>query len=259
MTFQESLGANGGRQSRPASVRADAGISSQDRGHSSLPSLGRVLVRGALILAAAAFTVFAPYGVFAQHSSAPAPHVSAPPAPQPHASPPASHGPSEPHPQKPGPAYPNSQPHPPGQQHLDEWMKKNNGLPPDQQVKRLQQEPGYGRLTPQQQQKVTNRLEQLNGMPPQLRQRYLERIENMERLSPQQQQQVRGSARMLGQMAPERQQAVKDAMRGLLNVPPGQRQAELNSSKYSNLSPEERGIAGNLLSVEPYHPPSPPQ
>jgi hypothetical protein len=98
----------------------------------------------------------------------------------------------------------------------------------------------------------------LNQMPPEQRQRVLERVENLERLSPQQQQQVRGSARQLGQLPPGRQQAVKDAIRNLRNVPPGLRQSELNSPRYAGLSPEERGIAGNLLSVEPYHPPPPP-
>jgi hypothetical protein len=80
----------------------------------------------------------------------------------------------------------------------------------------------------------------------------------MEHLSPQQQEQVRASARSLGQMPPDRQQAVKDAIRNLRNVPPGLRQSELNSKYGTQLSPQERGIAGNLLSVESYHPPPPP-
>jgi len=47
-------------------------------------------------------------------------------------------------------------------------------------------------------------------------------------------------------------------MRNLRNVPPGLRQSELNSPKYSQLTPEEHGIVGSLLTVEPYHPPAPP-
>ena len=176
-------------------------------------------------------------------------------SPSPHASATAPH-PSAPHSPTAHPA--NIQHHPPGQQHLGEWLQKNQGLTPDEQIKKLQQEPGFNRLTPQQQQNATNRLRQLNQMPPEQRQRRLEQVENMERLSPQQQEQVRASARTLGQMPPNRQQAVKDAIRNLRNVPPGLRQSELNSKYANQLSPEERGVAGNLLSVEPYHPPPPP-
>jgi hypothetical protein len=80
----------------------------------------------------------------------------------------------------------------------------------------------------------------------------------MERLSPQKQEQVRASARELGQMPQDRQQAVKGAIRNLRTVPPGLRESELNSKYGSQLSPQERGVAGNLLSVESYHPPPPP-
>ncbi len=189
---------------------------------------------------------FAAGGLMAQpqHSSPPTPPHSAPP-----------HASSVPHPS--GSRPPGNQ-HPPSGQHLGEWLKKNQGLTPDEQVKKLQQEQGFSRLTPQQQQSATNRLRQLNQMPPEQRQRVLERVENMERLSPQQQEQVRGSARQLGQMPPDRQQAVKDAIRNLRNVPPGLRQSELNSKYGNQLSPEERGVVGNLLSVESYHPPPPP-
>ena len=126
------------------------------------------------------------------------------PAPPPHAS--APHPPSTPHSSNSHPA--NNQQHPPGKQHLSEWMQKNQGLSTDEQVKKLQQEQGFNKLTPQQQQSATNHLRQLNQMPPEQRQRELERVENIERLSPQQQEQLRSSAHQLGQMPPERQQAV---------------------------------------------------
>ena len=90
------------------------------------------------------------------------------------------------------------------------------------------------------------------------RERTLERVENMERLPPERQQQIRASAARLDQLTPERQTAVRDAMRNLRNVPPGLRQSELNSQKYSQMTPEERSIVGDLLSVEPFHPPPPP-
>ena len=175
----------------------------------------------------------------------------------------AQHGPSQvshpsPHSQPSGSGHPNLSAKTASQPHLGEWMRQNQGLSPQEQTKRLQQEPGFKQLPPQQQQQLTNRLQELNRMPPDQRQRTVERVENMERLPPQRQQEIRASAAKLGELPPERQAAVRDAMRGLLNVPPGLRQSELNSPKYSQMSPEERGIAGNLLSIEPYHPPPPP-
>ena len=49
---------------------------------------------------------------------------------------------------------------------------------------------------------------------------------------------------------------MKNAFRDLRSVPPDQRQTVLNSERYQHaFSPEERGILGNMLSVEPYEAP----
>jgi hypothetical protein len=154
---------------------------------------------------------------------------------------------------------PNPQPKPPGQQHLNEWLKQNQGVSTQEQINRLQREPGFNRLPPDQQQRLVQRLRQVDQMPPEQRQRVLEHIENMERLSPQQQQAVRWSANRLGQLPSYRQQAVREAIRSLREVPPPYRQSQLYSPRYaSQLTPEELGIVGNLLTVESYHPPAAP-
>ncbi len=195
-----------------------------------------------------AFFAVGPVPLLAQHphTAPPAPHESVPSHPQAQGNHPSQN-------------HPNQQSHPPGQQHLNEWLQHNKGLSQQQQAQKLRQEQGFTHLPPQQQQQLTNRLQQLNRMPAEQRQRTLEMVENMERLSPGQQQQVRGSAARLGQMSPARQQVVKDAMRSLRNVPPDRRLSELASPRYNQLNPEERGVVGNLLTVEPYHPPLPPQ
>jgi hypothetical protein len=182
------------------------------------------------------------------HSSSPPAHASAPHASAPH--------PSSVHPsQQGGPNHSNG--HPPTQ-HLPEFIQKNQGLSPQEQQRRLRQEPGFSQLSQEQQRKVQETLNRVNQMPPDQRQRNLERNENMERLPPQRQQQIRASATRMTQMPPDRQQMVKDAIRNLRNVPPGLRQSQLNSPQYSHLSPEERGVVGDLLAIEPYHPPPPP-
>ena len=175
---------------------------------------------------------------------------------RPHSAPPPQHPAPAPH----YSAAPRPNPQPKaGQQHLGEWLQRNQGLSPQEQRRALEREPGFSRLPPQQQQRLSNRLDQLNGMPPSQRERTVERIENMERLSPQKKQEVRSSAQSLAQMPADRQQAMKKAIRDLRDVPTGLRQSELNSPRYtSQFSPDERNVLGNLLSVEPYHPQPPP-
>lgn len=189
--------------------------------------------------------------VLGQHGHASAPP---PPPPQPHVAAPAPRGPEQP-----GYARPNSQPKPAGQQHLNEWLRQNQGISTQEQISRLQREPGFNRLPPDQQRRLVQRLRQVDQMPPEQRRRVLEHIENMERLSPPQQQAVRWSASRLGQLPPSRQQAVREAIRSLRDVPPPYRQAQLYSPRYAaQLTPEERGIVGNLLMVESYHSPDAP-
>ena len=141
---------------------------------------------------------------------------------------------------------------------FSDWIQKNQGLSPQEQQRRLQQERGYSHLSPTEQRRLQDTLTHVNQMPADQRQRTLERNENMERLPAERQQQVRASASQFSQMPPERQQAMREAIRNLRNVPPGLRQSQLNSPQYNHLNPEERGIVGNLLTVESYHPPPPP-
>ncbi len=185
------------------------------------------------------------------HPSAPAPHPSAPHESAPHPS-----GSSHPQ-QSSNSGHANSAPRP-ASQHLPDWIQKNQGLSPQEQQRRLQQERGYSHLSPTEQRRLQDTLTHVNQMPADQRQRTLERNENMERLPAERQQQVRASASQFSQMPPERQQAMREAIRNLRNVPPGLRQSQLNSPQYNHLNPEERGIVGNLLTVESYHPPPPP-
>jgi hypothetical protein len=126
---------------------------------------------------------------------------------------------ARPAPQGPRPRYENNQ-------HLGTWLQRHGNLPPEQQERALQSEPGFNRLPPETQQKLLNRLRQINRMPPNQRQRTVDHIEALERLSPQMRQ-----------------------------YPPEQRQALMNSGQFSaQFTPQERSILGNILAVEPYHP-----
>jgi Protein of unknown function (DUF3106) len=142
------------------------------------------------------------------------------------------------------------------QGHLPQWMAQHQNMPVGQQERLLRSEPGFNRLNQGDQQRAIQRLRQMNEMPEAQRQRFLARNENLERLSPAQRMQVNDSARQLKGLPPDRQTLVRGAFRDLRGVPMDQRQTMLNSARYSSqFTPQERGILGNLLSVEPYEAP----
>jgi Protein of unknown function (DUF3106) len=139
------------------------------------------------------------------------------------------------------------------QAHLGIWLQRHGNLPPAEQERALQSEPGFNRLSPETQQKLLNRLRQINSMPPNQRQRTVDRIEAMEQLTPQRRQQVRASVQEFHALPEGRQRMVKKAFRDLREYPPEQRAAMMNSGQFqTQFTPEERNILGNILAVEPY-------
>jgi hypothetical protein len=153
-------------------------------------------------------------------------------------------------PQAAHPRFENNQ-----QPHLGTWLQRHGNLPPDQQEKALQSEPGFKSLAPETQQKLLDRLRQINRMPANQRQRTVDRIEAMERLSPQMRQQVRASVQEFHALPPDRQRLVKKAVRDLREYPPEQRAAMMTSGQFaSEFTPQERSILSNVLAVEPYQP-----
>ena len=143
---------------------------------------------------------------------------------------------------------------PPG--HLGAWLNAHRGVPAQDQERMLRNDPSFNRLPQGQQQRLMQQFDRVDQMPEAQRERRLARAENLERLSPQQRAQVQDSTHRWRMLPADRQTAMKSAFRDLSNVPPDQRQTVLNSARYQNaFSPEERGILGNMLSVEPYQPP----
>jgi hypothetical protein len=141
------------------------------------------------------------------------------------------------------------------QPHLGTWLQRHGSLPPEQQEKALQAEPGFKSLSPETQQKLLDRLRQINHMPPNQRQRTVDHIEAMERLSPEMRQQVRTSVQEFHSLPPDRQRLVRKAVRDLREYPPEQRAAMMKSGQFeSQFTPQERGILTNVLAVEPYQP-----
>ncbi len=140
--------------------------------------------------------------------------------------------------------------------HLPDWMAQHRNQPLSQQERLLRQEPGFSRLNPGEQQRQIDQLHRLNAMPEAQRDRRLARAEALERLTPSERMQVNQSARQLAAMPADRQAMVRRAFQDLRGVPVEQRGTILNSARYaSSFTPQERGVLGNLLRVEPYEPP----
>jgi hypothetical protein len=96
-------------------------------------------------------------------------------------------------------------------------------------------------------------LHQVNQLTEEQRQRRLARTELLEHIPPQEQMRINLSARRWTELPPERQALMKNAFHDLRTVPPAQRPMELNSARYQSVfTPEERGILGDVLRMEPY-------
>ncbi len=141
------------------------------------------------------------------------------------------------------------------QEHLPQWIQHHQNLSPEQQQHALENEPGFRQLPQQTQQRMRDRLSQLNSMPPTQRTHVLERAEQMENLNPQQRQQVRGAMAQLGSLPQDRRRIVARAFRDMRGMSPQQRQAFMSSEYLQRqLSPDERGKLGDLMSIEPLLP-----
>jgi Protein of unknown function (DUF3106) len=150
----------------------------------------------------------------------------------------------------PSPAAPKN-----NQEHLAQWMDRHSNLPPAEQQRALENEPGFRDLPPTTQQRMRDRLTQLNNMSPEQRRRILDRTEAMERLTPPQRQQVRGAMQQLGGLPEDRRRLVARAFRDLREMPQPQRQAIINSDRFrGQFSDQERNTLSSLLAVEPYLP-----
>ncbi len=143
----------------------------------------------------------------------------------------------------------------PNQEHLAQWMDRHSNLPPADQQRALENEPGFRDLPPQTQQRLRDHLTQLNNMPPEQRRRLIEHTEAMEHLTPPQRQQVHGAMEQFRGLPKDRQSLVARAFRGLRAMPEPQRQAFMNSDRFrGDFSDQERSTISNLLAVEPYLP-----
>jgi DNA-directed RNA polymerase subunit F len=139
-----------------------------------------------------------------------------------------------------------------GPRHGD-WLRKYKDLPPDQQMKALENDPNFKKLPPERQEKLRQRLSQFNNLPPEQREKIVKRMRKFENLSPAQRQQARDLAQRYRQVPPERRQRMRQAMRDLAQMSPEDRNKALDSDQYrTDFSENEREIMRGMAEIRPH-------
>src|SRR5580700_7503673 len=122
--------------------------------------------------------------------------------------------------------------------HAGDWLRRYQGLSPNEQERALQSDPAFRRLPPERQQ-----LHHFASLPPEQQQRMLNRMETWEHLTPGQKQQARELFGRMQQLPPDRRRMVNTAVRDLRAMPPGEREQIIDSNRFRSVfSPEERDI-----------------
>lgn len=119
--------------------------------------------------------------------------------------------------------------------HAGDWLRRYKDLPPAEQERALQNDPGFRRLSPDQQQRLRQRLQHFSSLPPQQQLRMLNRMETWEHLTPDQKQQALQTFRQMRQLPPDRQRMVRTAVRDLAAMPPDQRERVIDSDRFKGM------------------------
>ncbi len=134
------------------------------------------------------------------------------------------------------------QPHE-GQAHAGDWLRRYKGLPPGEQDRALQNDPGFRRMSPEQQKRLRQQLHYFASLPPREQQRIVNNMDRWAHLTPEQKQQARGVFGHMQQLPPNRRPMVRTAIRDLSVMPPERREEIINSNRFKRMfSPEERDI-----------------
>lgn len=132
---------------------------------------------------------------------------------------------------------------PPFRGHAGDWLRRYKDLPPAEQERALQNDPGFRHLSPPQQQRLRQRLQHFSSLPPQRQLQVLNRMETWEHLTPEQKQQARQTFAQMRQLPPDRQRMVRTAVRDLASMPPAQRERVIDSDRFKGMfSDQERDI-----------------
>ncbi|HEY3769026.1 MAG TPA: DUF3106 domain-containing protein [Candidatus Angelobacter sp.] len=133
---------------------------------------------------------------------------------------------------------------------MGEWLEAHKNLPPDQQLRLLENEPAFRRLPPARQAVLRERLRKFNSLPPEKQNQALQRMEFLARLSPDQRKQLRDASQQLQTLPPDRQVAVHKAVRHLRQMSPEERQQVIQSDRFrSTFSAPEQKLISQLAEM----------
>jgi hypothetical protein len=145
-------------------------------------------------------------------------------------------------PQRPSQA-PRQQEGRPQRGHAGDWLRRYKDLPPAEQERELQRDPGFRRLPPARQQLLRQRLQHFSSLPPQQQLRILNRMDTWEHLTPEQKTQARQVFNQFRQLPPARQRMVGTAVHDLRGMPPDQRERVIDSPRFRSMfSDQERDM-----------------
>ena len=143
----------------------------------------------------------------------------------------------------------------PGQKNgrkMGDWLEAHKDLPLDQQLRLLENDPGFKKLPADRQQALRDRLKKFNSLTPAQRDQALKRMEFLAKLTPQQRQELRDANQQLKVLPPERQVAVHTALRHLRQMPPEERQQVIQSDRFrSTFSDQEQKLISQLAELNP--------
>ena len=137
------------------------------------------------------------------------------------------------------------------QHKMGAWLEAHKDLPLDQQLRLLESEPGFKKLSPERQNALRDWLKKFNSLPPKKRDQALQRMAFLSKLSPQQRQQLHEANQQLQSLPPDRKVAIHTAVRHLRQMPLVERQQVLQSDRFkSTFSDQEQKLIGQLADID---------
>ncbi|HEV7675329.1 MAG TPA: DUF3106 domain-containing protein [Candidatus Angelobacter sp.] len=139
-----------------------------------------------------------------------------------------------------------------GGRKMGDWLQAHKDLPLDQQLKLLENEPGFKKLPADRQAALREQLKKFNSLPADKRDQAVQRMEFLAKLTPQQRQQLRTANEQLKGLPQDRQVAVHKALRHLRQMPPAERQQVIQSDRFrTTFSDQEQKLISQLAEMSP--------
>jgi DNA-directed RNA polymerase subunit F len=136
-------------------------------------------------------------------------------------------------------------------QHAPGFFQELREMPPEEQERVMQNDQRFQSLAPERQQQIRENLSRWNAATPDERKLLEQREEILQSFSPEQRDQLRQVFPRYRQLPPDQRQAVMQAFSKLRDLPAGERDKFMAGLEVQQLSPEARGVVGDLKSLLP--------